>query len=107
MSASESRSVGSAVAIRERRGLGQFLEICPFSSQLKHLTLDRSGEERVWATLLVDGPRLLDLARALVSIGTGTLLKFLGALNELYWGRSACVDEVFCHQFWLDLGGGR
>ena len=97
----------SAPAIRERRGLGQFLEICPFSSQLKHLTLDRSGVGRAWATLLEDGPRLLDLARALVSIGTGTLLKFLGALDELYWGCGACVDEVFCRQFWLDLGGGR
>ena len=88
----------SAPAMRERRGFGQFLEICPFLSQLKHLTLDRSGDGRAWATLLLDGPRLLDLARALVSISIGVLLKFLGALDELYWGRGACVDSVFCRQ---------
>ena len=89
----------SAPAICERRGLGQFLEICPFSSQLKHLILERSVDGRACATLLPNGPHLLDLARALVSIGTGTLLKFLGALDELYWGRGTCVDEVFCLQF--------
>ena len=98
----------SAPAIRVRRGLGQFLEICPFLSQLKHLTLDRSEGGRVWATLLRNGPLRLDLARALVSIGTGTLLKFLGAFDELYWGRGACVDKVFCRQFcWFGLGEGR
>ena len=75
--------------MRDRRGFVQFLEICPFSSQLKHLTLDKSGDERVCATLPLNGPRLLDLARALVSIGTGTLLKFLGAFDELYCGRGA------------------
>ena len=74
----------SAPAMCERRGFGQFLEIWPLSSQLKHLTLDRSGGARAWATLLLNGPRLLDLARALVSIGTGILLKLLGALEELY-----------------------
>ena len=85
--------------MRERLGFGQFLDIWPFSSQLKHLTLDRSTGGCAWATLPLNGPRLLVLARALVSIGTGTLLKFLGAFDELYWGRGGWVDSVFCCQF--------
>ena len=75
--------------MRERLGFGQFLDMWPFSSQLKHLIFEESAGGHVYATLSLNGPLLLVLARALVSIGTGTLLKFLGALDELYWGRGA------------------
>ena len=74
--------------MRKHLGQGQFLDMWPFSLQLKYLTFDRSGGGRVCATFPRDGPYWLVLVCP-ISIGTGTLLKFCGALEELYWGRGA------------------
>ena len=93
--------------MREHFGRGQFLDMWPFSSQLKHLTFDKSIGGHVCAMLPRDGPCRLVLAWPM-SMGTGTLLKFLGALEELYWGQGAWVDNVFCCQFcWTGFINGR